>query len=84
MHLVHGTPKCTRDPCKYTHPTRVTKEDHEWAKKRKKGGRDHSPACGSVQSGSDGDNQQGGGGRKPGKNKNKNKDQQGNKDKDNK
>ena len=70
FHVVNGGPACTRQPCRYPHPTNITKEDNQWAKARKRQGRDHSPACGSVTSESEGERKPGTPGKKK-KKKNK-------------
>ena len=59
MHLVLGQPACKHgDKCKYTHMKEASKEDKEWANKRK--GRDrprvNSPAAASRSNSGGSDN----------------------------
>ena len=52
MHKICGEKKCPfdDDKCKYDHPKNIAKNDVEWAKARKRAGRDHSPHVGSCAS----------------------------------
>ena len=52
MRKICGEKKCPfdDDKCKYDHPKNIAKNDVEWAKVRKRAGRDHSPHVGSCAS----------------------------------